>query len=169
MFVLILSKRIEKKTKKQRDSRTSAANGFTVYNSLPQYLARVGPFCYSLLSDYILKPSEYHNKNSPPTPFIPPLIWRSNGAMASWLEYQWQWKWQWQTQRFLYLCDLLFFYHEQTIWQLSVDTDLATLWSGLMKDHGLQARASENFAGPVDFETPRPDLPVHFLNFQKPW
>ena len=40
---------------------------------------------------------------------------------------------------------------------------------GLMKDHGQQARASENFAGPVDFETPRPDLPVHFLNFQKPW
>ena len=38
-----------------------------------------------------------------------------------------------------------------------------------MKDHGQQARASENFAGPVDFETPRPDLPVHFLNFQKPW
>ena len=24
-----------------------------------------------------------------------------------------------------------------------------------MKDHGQQARASENFAGPVDFETPR--------------
>ena len=23
-------------------------------------------------------------------------------------------------------------------------------------------KASENFAGPVDFETPRPDLPVHF-------
>ena len=41
--------------------------------------------------------------------------------------------------------------------------------AGLMKDHGQQARASENFAGPVDFETPRPDLPVHFLNFQKPW
>ena len=38
-----------------------------------------------------------------------------------------------------------------------------------MKDHGQQATASENFAGPVDFETPRPDLPVHFLNFQKPW
>ena len=38
-----------------------------------------------------------------------------------------------------------------------------------MKDHGQQTRASENFAGPVDFETPRPDLPVHFLNFQKPW
>ena len=37
-----------------------------------------------------------------------------------------------------------------------------------MNDHGQQARASENFAGPVDFETPRPDLPVHFLNFQKP-
>ena len=33
---------------------------------------------------------------------------------------------------------------------------------GLMKDHGQQARASENFAGPVDFETPRADLPVHF-------
>ena len=27
-----------------------------------------------------------------------------------------------------------------------------------MKDHGQQARVSENFAGPVDFETPRPDL-----------
>ena len=38
-----------------------------------------------------------------------------------------------------------------------------------MKDHGQQARVSENFAGPVDFETPRPALPVHFLNFQKPW
>ena len=38
-----------------------------------------------------------------------------------------------------------------------------------MKDHGQQARASENFAGPVDFETTRPDLPVHFLKFQKPW
>ena len=37
-----------------------------------------------------------------------------------------------------------------------------------MKDHDQQARASENFAGPIDFETPRPDLPVHFLNFQKP-
>ena len=38
-----------------------------------------------------------------------------------------------------------------------------------MKDHGQKARASKNFAGPVDFETQRPDLPVHFLNFQKPW
>ena len=38
-----------------------------------------------------------------------------------------------------------------------------------MKAHGQQARASENFAGPVDFETPRPDLPVDFLNFQKLW
>ena len=38
-----------------------------------------------------------------------------------------------------------------------------------MKDHGQQARASENFAGPVDFERPRPDLPLHFLNFHKPW
>ena len=38
-----------------------------------------------------------------------------------------------------------------------------------MKAHAQQARASENFAGPVDFETPRPYLPVHFLNFQKPW
>ena len=37
-----------------------------------------------------------------------------------------------------------------------------------MNDHDQQARASENFAGPVDFETLRPDLPVHFLNFQKP-
>ena len=45
----------------------------------------------------------------------------------------------------------------------------ARLQPGLMKDHGQQARASENFAGPVDFETPMPDLPVHFLNFQKPW
>ena len=43
------------------------------------------------------------------------------------------------------------------------------LRAGLMKDHGQQVRASENFAGPVDFETPRPDLPVHFLNFHKPW
>ena len=40
--------------------------------------------------------------------------------------------------------------------------------TGLIKDHGQQARASENFAGPVDFETPRRDLPVHFLNFHKP-
>ena len=40
---------------------------------------------------------------------------------------------------------------------------MLTLWQpGLMKDHDHQARASENFAGPVDFETPRPDLPVHF-------
>ena len=31
-----------------------------------------------------------------------------------------------------------------------------------MKDHGQQARVGENFAGPADFETPRPDLPVHF-------
>ena len=38
----------------------------------------------------------------------------------------------------------------------------AYLKPGLMKDHGQQARVSENFAGPVDFETPRPDLPVHF-------
>ena len=37
------------------------------------------------------------------------------------------------------------------------------LQSGLMKDHGQQARASENFAGHVYFETPRPDLPVPFL------
>ena len=37
-----------------------------------------------------------------------------------------------------------------------------------MKDHDQQASASENFAGPVDFETPRPDLPVHFSNFHKP-
>ena len=29
-----------------------------------------------------------------------------------------------------------------------------------MKDHGQQARAIGNFAWPVDFETPRPDLPV---------
>ena len=27
-----------------------------------------------------------------------------------------------------------------------------------MKDHGQQARASENLAGPVDFETPRTGL-----------
>ena len=38
-----------------------------------------------------------------------------------------------------------------------------------MKDHDQQVRASENFAVPVDFKTPRPDLPVHFFNFQKPW
>ena len=35
--------------------------------------------------------------------------------------------------------------------------------SALMKDHGQQARASENFAGPVDFETPRPNWPVDFF------
>ena len=29
------------------------------------------------------------------------------------------------------------------------------LQAGLMKDHGQQARASEHFAVPVDFETPR--------------
>ena len=46
---------------------------------------------------------------------------------------------------------------------------ICSSYSGLMKDHGQQARASENFAGAIDFETPRPDLPVHFLNFQKPW
>ena len=39
------------------------------------------------------------------------------------------------------------------------------LQPGLMKDHGQQARDSDNFAGPLDFETPRPDLPVHFLNW----
>ena len=41
---------------------------------------------------------------------------------------------------------------------------------GLMKDHRQQARASENFAGPLDIETSRPDLPVglHVLNFHKP-
>ena len=33
--------------------------------------------------------------------------------------------------------------------------------SGLMKDHNHQARASENFAGTVDFETIWLDLPVH--------
>ena len=32
-----------------------------------------------------------------------------------------------------------------------------------MKDHGQLARASENFARPVDFETPRPYWPVQFL------
>ena len=35
-----------------------------------------------------------------------------------------------------------------------------------MKDHGQQARASENFAGPVDFETRRSDLPVLTVVFQ---
>ena len=50
-----------------------------------------------------------------------------------------------------------------------IDAGFHTFSSGLMKDHGQQARASENFAGLVDFETPGPDLPVHFLNFQKPW
>ena len=28
---------------------------------------------------------------------------------------------------------------------------------------------SEKIAGPFDFETPRPDGPVQFLNFHKPW
>ena len=37
-----------------------------------------------------------------------------------------------------------------------------------MKDHGQQARASENFTGPVDFETPRPDLQAQ-QNFHWPW
>ena len=37
------------------------------------------------------------------------------------------------------------------------------LQPGLMKDHGQLARPSDNFAGPVDFETPRPDWPVHFF------
>ena len=46
---------------------------------------------------------------------------------------------------------------------------MISLKAGLMKDNGQPVRDSENFAGPVDFETPRPDLPVHFLNFQKPW
>ena len=27
----------------------------------------------------------------------------------------------------------------------------------------------ENFAGPVDFQTPRPDGPVHFFNFHNPF
>ena len=35
-----------------------------------------------------------------------------------------------------------------------------------MKDHGQQARAGENVAGPVDFETPRPIAIVLFY-FQK--
>ena len=35
--------------------------------------------------------------------------------------------------------------------------------AGLMKDHGQLTRASENFAGPVDYETLRPDWSVHFL------
>ena len=35
--------------------------------------------------------------------------------------------------------------------------DVKTSSPGLMKDHDQQARASENFAGPVDFERPRPD------------
>ena len=34
-----------------------------------------------------------------------------------------------------------------------------------MKGYGQQA--SEIFAGPVDFETPRPDLPVHFLKLSE--
>ena len=37
-----------------------------------------------------------------------------------------------------------------------------------MKDHGQQARASENFAGPVDFETPRPSGLLAVV-FHKPW
>ena len=39
-----------------------------------------------------------------------------------------------------------------------------TIRAGLMKDHGQQARASENFAGPVDFETP----PRFVSTFLKP-
>ena len=31
-----------------------------------------------------------------------------------------------------------------------------------MKDYGHQARASENFAGPVDFETPRLETIVEY-------
>ena len=45
---------------------------------------------------------------------------------------------------------------------IKVTPDRIQQLPGLMKDHGQQARASENFAGPVDFETPRPDMPVHF-------
>ena len=45
----------------------------------------------------------------------------------------------------------------------SEEDSIDQLKPGLMKDHGQQARASENFAGPVDFETPWPDLPVHFF------
>ena len=52
---------------------------------------------------------------------------------------------------------------------ISGTTSVRELCPGLMKDHGQQARVSVNFAEPVDFETPRPDLPVHFVNFQKPW
>ena len=33
----------------------------------------------------------------------------------------------------------------------SIVLDKHTFATGLMKDHGQQARASENFAGPVDF------------------
>ena len=36
----------------------------------------------------------------------------------------------------------------------------SALQTGLMKNHDQQVRASEHFAGPVEFETPRPDLPV---------
>ena len=65
-------------------------------------------------------------------------------------------------------------YDSRTVWTIFrfrvwtwTPTDRS--WPGLMKDHGQQVRAIGNFAGPVDFETPRPDLPVHFLNFHKPW
>ena len=42
----------------------------------------------------------------------------------------------------------------------------SVILSGLMKDHGQEARANENFAEPVDFETPRQiwpwsDIPTH--------
>ena len=64
-------------------------------------------------------------------------------------------------------------------YNLLVDRRRSILKPGLMKDHGQQARASKNFARPVDFETPRPDLPVHLYmvfqnlqaqqNFHWPW
>ena len=38
-----------------------------------------------------------------------------------------------------------------------------------MKDHDQQARASENFAGPVDFETPGVSKSTAQQNFPWPW
>ena len=52
-------------------------------------------------------------------------------------------------------------------YDLTTRHQTTAIYPGLMKDHDQQARASENFAGPVDFETPRPDLylPIFQLLF----
>ena len=47
---------------------------------------------------------------------------------------------------------------------ITVNCKSLWLYPGLIKDHGQQARASENFAGPVDFENLQAQQ-----NFHCPW